>query len=381
MGRVVGEPVRHPVEQPAPHVVRRGAPPHRADRQVGQGAVVQAQRVASGGVLRHQARAEQQRVVRAEGHRHAGLAQGPHRHGCEVGEHAERDVGGRAELAHHLPRREQLEQARVLDGAHTVAEAPRAEQLHRVAHAARPPELARVRHRDQPGVTGQPERLGELPGHAARLVVGQPEPDHPPAGEAPGQPGERLGVAGVAGAVAGDHEGGSDAGRRRASGQRVQHQLDGRLQPAEPRCVRRGVDLQLQPARAGRRLVLDELAHDPPDLLGPDEQVARGVVQPLEPVPPAQPGDVDPRAAGVEQAGREPAALLLGQRRERRRPHAPGQVQVQVRLGQRAQVARGGQGHAVSLSPATLPHGPCRSPDRSAAGGRLTSTPAQIGPV
>ena len=43
----------------------------------------------------------------------------------------------------------------------------------------------------------------------------------------------------------------------------VEDQLDGRGQPAEPRRVRRGVDLDLQPAGALGALVLGRLAHQP----------------------------------------------------------------------------------------------------------------------
>jgi hypothetical protein len=239
-----------------------------------------------------------------------------------------------ADLQHDAALGQQCDGGRVLDRAHAVPEPGRAQHLDGRPHAARPAQLTGVRCGEQAGVARQPERLGELLRPPPGLVVRQPEADHPSPGEAPGHPGEGLGVPRVAGAVGRHHQRHADPGgpARRAHG--VQDDLHRRLQAAEPDGVRRRVDLHLAPARAGGRLVLGDLVDQPAHVVGAAQHLARGVVQPLEAGPAAAGGDVEPGAGRVEQLDRQPAALLGGELDQRRRPHRARQVQVQVRLGE-----------------------------------------------
>jgi hypothetical protein len=155
----------------------------------------------------------------------------------------ERHVRGRADLEDDPALGEQLHGPRVLDRPDPVPEAVRAQDLDGCLHRPGAAQLAGVGHRQQPGLAGDAERLGELLRTAARLVVRQAEADDPRAAaarldEAPGDPGEGLGVARVPGAVGGHDQRHPDARGPGGLPHRVQHELDGRLQPAEPRRVR-----------------------------------------------------------------------------------------------------------------------------------------------
>ncbi len=128
---------------------------------------------------------------------------------------------------------------------------------------------------------------------------------------------------------------GRGAGLRR----RVEHEFHGGGEPAEPGRVAGRVDLDFQPARAVGRLVLRGLAQQPADVgLGGAVPTARcrtaagtgtspaprwPSAQPYRPVAGQRRGQLDP--------------VLAGQLHQRRMPHRAGQVQVQVRLGERAE--------------------------------------------
>ena len=70
----------------------------------------------------HQPRAEEQRVVRPERHRHAGLEQGAHRHRQRVGRDAQRYVRGRADLKGDRRGGQPLDDLRILDRPDAVAD-------------------------------------------------------------------------------------------------------------------------------------------------------------------------------------------------------------------------------------------------------------------
>ena len=81
---------------------------------------------------------------------------------------------------------------------------------------------------------------------------------------------------------------------------------------------------------------------DPPHVGLAAHARARGVVQALEPEPAALVGG-HPQRVVVEQRVRQPDAVRRGEVGERRDPHRPGEVQVQVRLREQGQVAHAGQ--------------------------------------
>ena len=218
-----------------------------------------------------------------------------------------------------------------------MADARGAEPLDGQQHRAGPAELARVRDPDEPGIPGDPERLLEVPGVSPGLVVGQPEAHDAPPGELACDPGVRLRVARVPRPVRGDHEAGADPVSLTRGQQRVEHHLDRGVQPAEAGGVRRRVHLELQPADARERLVLDDLGHHPPYLGLGAQQVASLVVQALELVPAPQAGGVEVDRGGLEQAVRERDPLLLGKIDKGVVTHPAGEVQVEVRLGERLQ--------------------------------------------
>ena len=305
-------------------------------------------------VLREQAGPEQQRVVGAEGDRHAGRPQ-------------PRDRGPTRGRAPRRARRWRPGRPRRRPGARPAAPAapgppPTAPRARAGGPRGPPPRRAPTRGpRSSPacGTATSPasrasrNALREVLHVALGLVVGQPEPDHPAPGEPPRQPGQGLRVAGVAGPVRGDDQRRPDAGAAVPAASASSSSSTVGLQPAQPGRVRRRVDLQLQPAGTGGGLVLDDLADDPPHLVRAGQHLAGRVVQPLEPRPPAPHGDVDPRPLRVEQPGRQRPALLGGQVEQGRGPHPAGEVQVQVRLGEQGQVTRRVPGKG--LHPSSVP--------------------------
>ena len=98
----------------------------------------------------------------------------------EAGEDAQLDVGGRAHVQRHPLARQPLDQRRVLDGAGTVVDAPHAEQVDHVAHPVRPGRLAGVCGHAEPELGRLTVGAGELPAvQPGRLLVAvQAEADH-----------------------------------------------------------------------------------------------------------------------------------------------------------------------------------------------------------
>jgi len=88
-------------------------------------------------VLPDQAAAEQQRVVRPERHRYAGLEKDPDRDRGRAGGDAERHVGGRADLAGDTPLGEPLDQLRILHRPHAMPEPVSVQQVQAGGHAVR----------------------------------------------------------------------------------------------------------------------------------------------------------------------------------------------------------------------------------------------------
>ena len=198
-----------------------------------------------------------------------------------------------------------------------------------------------MRHRRQARRPGDRERRRELRRLAAPLVVGQAEADHLPrtvAGVVRGQPRERARLQRVPHPRRGDDHADVHARVRGRLPGRVQHDLQRGRQAADERRVRRRVHLDLEPARPLRGVVLRRLRDDPSHVGLAAHARPRRVVQPLEPEPAALVGGHVQRV-GVEERGRQPDAVRRRQVGQRRDPHRPGEVQVQVGLREQGQIA------------------------------------------
>ena len=206
-------------------------------------------------VLGGQPGAEEQRVVGAERHRHPGVEQRAQRDVLGLLVDAERHVGRRADLAGHPPVGEPAAAAAgPRPPARRGRSAPACRSSRQSRTLARAGQLAAVRGGEQAALAGDGEGAVEVAGQAAALVVGEPEADDARgprtarrAGPACGRP---------AGASSGWRRPGPACRRpvsRDARVHRVQDDLQGRDQPAEPRGVRGRVDLDLQPARSRPR--------------------------------------------------------------------------------------------------------------------------------
>ena len=103
----------------------------------------------------------------------------------------------RADLEGHPRLGDALEHPRVLDAAHPVADAVRAQRVEGRLDRGGAEQLAGVGHERQAGPPGDLERRGEVRGRAAALVVAQPEPDDRPGaltGVLGREPGQGAGV-------------------------------------------------------------------------------------------------------------------------------------------------------------------------------------------
>ena len=127
---------------------------------------------------------------------------------------------------------------------------------------------------------------------------------------------------------------------RRGVADGVEHQVGEGGDPAEARGVPAGVDLDLQPPAAVADVVLGGLAHQPAYVVLGAQHRPGDVVEPLEAEPALLVGRRQLRRPLLDQRVGQRDAVALGELEQRRVPHRPGEVQVQVRLRQVAQVAR-----------------------------------------
>jgi len=314
-----------------------GRPQDRHPGQTGQPIVGEPVHAPGQLILRGQPRPEQQRIVGAEGYRHAGVEQLDQRHVGGCCRHAESDIRCRADLEGDLPLREPPDQSGLRRGRDAMADPVGVQLVDARSDAGCASQLTAVRHGEQAGSGRDPERGGKVGGGASPLVVRQAEPDHPAARMAGREPRGRPGVKGMPGPVRGEDHADTEAGgacRRRG---RVEHQLDERGQPAKSARVSGRVDLVLQPAGALGNLVLRHLSDQPADVGFGAQHRPSAVIQPLEPEPaplvgPAQPG----RPVGPERVGQ--ADPVRGREFDQGAPaHGPGEVQMQVRLGEQVQ--------------------------------------------
>jgi hypothetical protein len=195
-------------------------------------------------------------------------------------------------------------------------------------------QLAAVRHEQQAGPVGDPEGALEVRGAAAAFVVGEPEADDTPSGVLGGQARERTRVERVAGAVGGDHDRHAEPGAFGGVAHAVEDQVGELGDPAEPRRVAARVDLDLQPPAAVPDVVLGRLEHETAYVFGRAQHRARHVVEALEPEPALLVGGAELRRPVLDQRVGQHDAVALGQLEQRAVAHRPGEVEVEVRLGE-----------------------------------------------
>ena len=146
---------------------------------------------------------------------------------------------------------------------------------------------------------------------------------------------------------------------------RVHDQLREGGQAAEPRAVAARVDLDLQPARTLRGLVLGRLPHQPAYVLGLAQHRTGDVVEPLEAEPAAFVSRLQAGWPLVDEGVGQVHLVLAGQLDERGVAHRTGEVHMQMSLGQR--------GNRTGLHAQILPYAggpPCELPQESRSGPR-----------
>ena len=298
--------------------------------------------VAGQRVLRGEPGAEQERVVGPERDGDPGVDDGPERDLRRVGVDPQRDVAARADLEGHARLGHPVQRRRVLARPHPVADPVGPEHGERVDHRRRPEQLAAVGDERESAVPGDLERRREVRQRPSPLVVREAEPDHGAravTGIPDGEAREGAGVEGVPDPAGRDDDTDPRPGRPGGLRRLVEDDLEGGGDATDVRGVRRRLDLQLEPPRALGGVVLGRLTHDPAQVGLPADAGPGQVVEPLEPEPAALVRGVQLRRPLVGERLGQGYAALLRQVGKRADPHRPGEVQVQVRLGERRDVA------------------------------------------
>ena len=323
-----------PARRRAPREARTDIRASSARRVVGE-AVGGAHR----GVLRGQPGAEQQRVVGAERDLRAGVEQLAQRHRGQVAVDAERDVRDRAHLQRHArPRRP----GRAAPGPRRPGR--RARSGRRAASSRQVRTLSGPSSSPPCGASSRPARSAIANAGAKSAVVPRrssldspkpttPRPAYCAASRASvrASSGCRVRLAAITTAMP------RPVGARRLA-HGVEDQVGEGGDPAEPGGVPARVDLDLQPAAAVGDVVLGRLAHQPAHVVLGAQHRPGDVVEPLEAEPALLVGGRQLRRPVLDQRVGQQDPVALGQLDQGRVPHRPGEVQVQVRLGQRQQV-------------------------------------------
>ena len=154
-----------------------------------------------------------------------------------------------------------------------------------------------------------------------------------------GKAGEDAGIERVAHAARRDDDphGDSEVALDRAGF--VHDDLDCGGDAAHERCVTRGIDLQLEPYGALGEIILGGLAKEAAHNRLAVDDGACGVVEALEAEPAAR-ARLDLERGLFGERARQPQLLCGRELLQRVVTHRAREVQVQVRLGQRAQVSR-----------------------------------------
>jgi len=155
-------------------VAERGVDRRARDRQ--QPAFVEPEALGADRVLAADRGAEVGRVVRAQRHPDPGLGEARQRVLLVAGVHAEHDVAGRARVQHDRPRRQLLDESRVLDRPDAVVD-PRDRQPQCRTHAFGPGPLAGVDCAAEAGRRCDLVRRRELIDGVTRLVARHREAD------------------------------------------------------------------------------------------------------------------------------------------------------------------------------------------------------------
>jgi hypothetical protein len=134
------------------------------------------------------------------------------------------------------------------------------------------------------------------------------------------------------------HDGDLDSRQDRRLARGVEDDLQRGREASHEGGVGGRIHLDLQAPRALCGVVERSLQHDPAHGLLGGDQVAGGVVGPLE----AEPAPVvgrDPERVAVDEGRRQARARGLGQVHQRFQAHRPREMQMQVRLGQAGEIA------------------------------------------
>ncbi len=204
----------------------------------------------------------------------------------------------------------------------------------RTPHRLRTRQLTRVGSGEQAGVLGDGERLGVGLGRPDGLVVGETERHDPAVGARRRQARLLDRHRRLDGAVGREHEPDPDAQLLAGRVEGVEHHVDDRLVLPEAVAVVRRVERRLHPHRAVEHAVLHDLEDEPREVVGGQQHLARRHVGL---------GEGAERAVAPDLGDRDPGGV--GELGQRRRPHRALEVDVEVTLGQSAQVSGGGIRH------------------------------------
>ena len=259
------------------------------------------------------------------------------RSGCsrERRVHAGRDVGHGRDLERDAGRRELLDEARILDRAHAVTDPVGRVLRERLPDVLRSGPFPGVGDAPQPGVLRSSEHRRER-GHRRPLAAGGVQRDDAAPRELQRDLERALGVlrSVVAHDVRADED--PDAVVAPARLQSVEHRLDRAVPVVEPGRVVARTEHRLRVADAVRGEVRAELLRDPSEVLrGRQERAGLDVV-----VDEVEEAVEAPPAIRTEPV-RERGAAAFGQFTEGRDPHRSLQVDVELHLGEGAQVSHG----------------------------------------
>ena len=208
------------------------------------------------------------------------------------------------------------------------------ERLQRAPHRFGTGQLARVRRGEQARLLGDGERLRVGLRRPDGLVVGETERHDAAVGARRGQARLLDRDRRLDRAVGGEHEADADPELLAGRVQCVEDHVDDRLVLAEAVPVVRGVERRLDPHRTVEHAVLDDLVHEPREVLGRLEHLAGRDVRV---------GERGERAVAPDLGHRDPGGV--GELGQGRRPHRALEMKMEVALRKGAQVSGGGVRH------------------------------------
>ena len=211
------------------------------------------------------------------------------------------------------------------------------EVVENLRHVTCAQQLPAVRYESESGAVGDAEGVLEFRGVSAAFIVREAEPEHlsrAVTSVRSGQARQRARLQRVTCAAARHDDTYPDAELSAGRAGLVHHDLQRGSDAADERGIARGVHLDLQPTRALGRVVCGRLAHDAPHVRLRAHARPRRVVESLKPEPPALADVGEHGRPGFGERTRQALSVGFCELEQRGKPHRPGEVQVQVRLGQ-----------------------------------------------